>query len=68
MAGAARDEERTGSGAHGDERMHRRHRPWRGWRRGHLKRRIVGAPIFVHNHVGRTTRAPDVIVNGIGRE
>jgi hypothetical protein len=28
MAGAARNEERTGSGAHGDERTHRRHRPW----------------------------------------
>jgi hypothetical protein len=29
MAGAARDEERTGSGAHGDQRTHRRQRPWR---------------------------------------
>jgi hypothetical protein len=37
MAGAARDEERTWSGAHGDEPTHRRRRPWTGWRRGHLK-------------------------------
>jgi hypothetical protein len=29
-AGAARYQERTGSGAHGDELTHRRHRPWRG--------------------------------------
>jgi hypothetical protein len=68
MAGAAHDEERTGTGPHGNERTHRWRRPWRGWRRGHLKRCIVAAPIFVHNEVGRTTRAPDVIVNGIGRE
>jgi hypothetical protein len=66
MAGAARDEERKGRGAHGDERTHRRHRPGRGWRRGHLKMCIVAAPIFAHNEVGRTTRAPDVIVNGSG--
>jgi hypothetical protein len=68
LAGAARDEERTGSGAHGNERTHRRHRLWRGRRRGHLKRCIVATPIFVHNHVGRTTRTPRVIVNGNGRE
>jgi hypothetical protein len=52
MAGAARDEERTGRGAHEDERTHRRHRSGRGWRRGHLKRCIVAAPIFVHNEGG----------------
>jgi hypothetical protein len=68
MAGAARDEERTGSEAHGDGLTQRRHRPWRTWRRGPLKKCIVAAPIFVHNHVGRTTRAPDVIVNGIRRD
>jgi hypothetical protein len=68
MASAARGEERTGSAVHGDERTHRRHWPWRWWRRGHLKRCIVAAPIVVHNHVGRGTRAPDVIVDGIGRE
>jgi hypothetical protein len=67
MAGAAIDEERTGSVAHGNERTHRWRRPWRGWRRGRLKRCIVAAPIFVDNHVGSTTRAPDVIVNKIGR-
>jgi hypothetical protein len=41
----ARDEVRTGSEAHGDERTHWRHRPWRGWGSGHLKRCIVPAPI-----------------------
>jgi hypothetical protein len=68
MAGAACDEQRTGSGAHGGEWTHRQHRPWRGRRTGHLKRCIVAAPIFAHNHVGRTTRAPQVTVNGLGRD
>jgi hypothetical protein len=67
MAGAALDEERTGSVAHGNERTHRRRRPWRVWRRGRLKRSIFASPIVVDNHVGSTTRAPDVMVNKIGR-